>query len=79
MRLTHNFLIDRTSPPKCGTCNVQLTIECILENCSLNTTYFQKHDIERNIHDLLGNDRTNIGEIIEFIKETNLKRIKKEN
>lgn len=69
-RLTHSFLIDRTPPPQCEACNVQLTIEHILENCPSNSNSFKNN--ERKLHILLGNNSTYIEKIIKFLKEKNL-------
>lgn len=41
-RLTHGYLIERATAPKCATCNMHLTVEHILEEYPVHEHYFFK-------------------------------------
>ncbi|XP_078051398.1 uncharacterized protein LOC144477544 [Augochlora pura] len=47
-KLTHSFLISKTSPPLCDICNSQITIKHILLNCSMYTELRAKYKMKLN-------------------------------
>lgn len=71
-RLTHGYLIERMTAPICRTCNVQVTIKHIVEECPVYNQYFLSLNIERKLHILLGDNEDSIKTIIKFIKKIKL-------
>ena len=53
-RLTHGYYMTRGRPPEC--CNTSLTIEHLLLRCTKHTNLRRKHNLPKDLKDLLGPD-----------------------
>ncbi|KAL1452442.1 hypothetical protein WDU94_006674 [Cyamophila willieti] len=67
--LTHSFLMDKSNPPICDTCQQPLTVKHILDDCRKLTTLKSKLNLPTQMSLLLNNDHT---KIIHFLKEAKL-------
>ena len=70
--LTHNFLLKREQPPQCTHCQVPLTVQHILLDCTHFNTERVQHFNSTSLHDLFTNVTPR--HIIDFIKAIGLYR-----
>ena len=71
-RLTHSFRFERTSPPMCDHCQVQLTIEHILVDCTAFVEKRRIYHLDGKSLDILLGDDINVQDIMNFLKDINL-------
>jgi len=71
-KLTHAHIMQKDAAPRCGRCNVILTVEHVLAEC-------KKYETERRLYLLYGksiemilNDNIDIDNVIEYLKEIDL-------
>ena len=65
--LTHGYLLKRDSPPQCGACQTQLTVEHVLLHCPTRNAIRANHFTDTNLLDLFSNVTSRC--IVDFIKE----------
>jgi kelch-like protein 2/3 len=68
--LTHSFILKREQPPQCTHCQVPLTVQHILIDCSHFISLRAKHLNSRSLHDLFAN--TSPQKVVDFIKDIGL-------
>ncbi|XP_058840808.1 uncharacterized protein LOC131696275 [Topomyia yanbarensis] len=72
-RLTHDFLLKKTSPPVCDCCGIVVDVRHVILHCRKYDDVRRKHDIKStSLRVALRNDRKNEESIVKFLKETNL-------
>ncbi|XP_058827599.1 uncharacterized protein LOC131687523 [Topomyia yanbarensis] len=72
-RLTHDFLLKKTSPPVCDCCGIVVDVRHVILHCRKYDDVRRKHDIEStSLRAALSNDRKNEESMVKFLKETNL-------
>ncbi|XP_058840806.1 uncharacterized protein LOC131696273 [Topomyia yanbarensis] len=72
-RLTHDFLLKKTSPPVCDCCGIIVDVRHVILHCRKYDDVRRKHDIEStSLRAALRNDRKNEESMVKFLKETNL-------
>ena len=65
--LTHGCLLKRDSPPQCGACQTQLTVEHVLLHCPTWNAIRANHFTDTSLLDLFSNVTSRC--IVDFIKE----------
>lgn len=70
--LTHSFILKREQPPQCTHCQVALTVQHILIDCTHFTSQRAKHFNSASLHDLFKN--VSPQKVIDFIKDIGLYR-----
>ncbi|XP_055633404.1 uncharacterized protein LOC129773783 [Toxorhynchites rutilus septentrionalis] len=71
-KLTHRFLVEKTEPPICNTCNVRLTVEHFLLVCPRYNLMRTKFQIADNPRTALARDNLEEDKLLHFLKETDL-------
>lgn len=72
-RLTHGYLMEKSDPPICDYCSVQLTIEHILCVCIKFIAQRRKLNLyNKEIDEILGDDPHTIDKVMEFLKEIHI-------
>ncbi|XP_058817602.1 uncharacterized protein LOC131680902 [Topomyia yanbarensis] len=72
-RLTHEFLLKRTSPPVCDYCGVTLNVRHVILHCRIYDEARKKHDIEpTSLRAALCNDNDSEQKVLNFLKEATL-------
>ncbi|XP_058825485.1 uncharacterized protein LOC131685641 [Topomyia yanbarensis] len=72
-RLTHDFLLKKTSPPVCDCCGIVVNVRHMILHCRKYDDVRRKHDIEStSLRAALRNDRKNEESMVKFLRETNL-------
>ena len=68
-RVTHSFLLEGSSPPLCDDCQVQLTVQHIMVDCSMLNEKRHLYQLDgKSLDALLGED-ANVEDIISFLKD----------
>jgi len=70
--ITHRHLMEKTDPPICEMCGVDLTVKYIITECQKYDDMRKKYDISQQIGEALGPDTQSILNIIQYIKEIQL-------
>lgn len=69
-RLTHKYLMERTDPPICDSCSVQITVEHILCHCFKFIRQRQKFNLyDMEINEILGDNPRIIDRVMDFLKD----------
>lgn len=71
-RLTHEYLMTRSSPPICRTCNTQLTVKHILTDCTQYADKRRLFELSSDISDILSNCNSEIRKLLDFLQDTGL-------
>ena len=73
-RLTHGYLIEKTVPPKCESCDKQLTMKHIVEEClKYNLIQRQKFGTRNSFADIMNEEGDFDPEkIFEYLSEIGL-------
>lgn len=70
--LTHQYILNKTPPPICETCHVQVTVAHILSECTLYSTQRNTHDMSTTISQILKDHPQSVNKLISFLKATEL-------
>lgn len=71
-RLTHSYIIDRSSPPLCSFCGVTITIHHILTTCYGYTAQRISCQLDTNIDTILSPNSNHQKNLLQFLKTTGL-------
>lgn len=74
-KITHEHLIKKTDPPICDICQETVTVKHLLLKCSKYTDERRNLDLPKSISELLGESRTNLEKVLNFLDTTGLNRI----
>ena len=74
IRLTHRYPIERIYPPKCNSCNTQLTVKHIIGECCLyNGARRRKFQASDSFEEIMSeNENFNPEEIFDYMREIGL-------
>ncbi|KAI5720407.1 hypothetical protein M8J77_006141 [Diaphorina citri] len=67
--LTHNYLMNRSSPPSCDSCHQNLSVKHILDECTKFSALKMDHHLSPDLTPVLSTDPN---KIISFLKESKL-------
>ena len=70
--LTHSYLLNKTDPPVCSSCNCRLTVAHVLVHCSGFNAQRRTLNMSGDLSCILGNDTSQIDTLIQFLKNSNL-------
>lgn len=70
--LTHIHLIKKEVQPNCETCQTPLTIQHIIEECTLHQQAFANNNVPRSTEYALKDSAESIDKIIKLLKETQI-------
>ncbi|KAL1448304.1 hypothetical protein WDU94_005687 [Cyamophila willieti] len=69
---THKYLLDREDPPACEFCNiVPFTVKHLLLECRKLNYLRTKHNLGKNLCDILGDDECIVEKCLSFLSEAN--------
>ena len=72
-RLTHGYLMSNQPPPECDVCHTRVTVKHIFIDCSKYAHTRQKYlGSSPRMQDILGEDDTNVCNLLRFLAEINL-------
>lgn len=71
-RLTSQYMLRGENQPVCENCRLPLTVKHILEECRKYSQIFSRHNLPRNIKELLSANPVINRKLIELCKEANL-------
>lgn len=72
-RFTHSYLLKKEPPPQCNSCNVQITVKHILEECPLYENQRKSCAVSSKIEDALNINRPEAFNTILFFKTISIK------
>ncbi|XP_022183531.1 uncharacterized protein LOC111043058 [Myzus persicae] len=64
-RVTHGYLMEKTEPPICRSCNTPMTVKHIIIHCQIFTEARKEYEIPDNLYDAIG-PYADIPKIISF-------------
>jgi hypothetical protein len=64
-RITHGYLMEKTEPPTCRSCNSFITVKHIIIHCKIFTEARKECEIPDNLYEAKG-PHADIGKIISF-------------
>ena len=70
--ITHRHLMEKSDPPICETCGVDLTVKHIITECRKYKDARKKNDISQKIGEALGPDLQSTNNLLQFLKETKI-------
>ena len=71
-KLTHAYLLEKSPPPHCASCSVQITIQHILTNCPKYRDLRNNFNIPQTLPEALGDDPETIIKLFKFLRTSNL-------
>lgn len=71
-RLTHSYLLTKTEPPTCDTCQKPLTVSHIILECVKYRAQREIYNIQPTLVEALGENLENVNNVLEFLRDSNL-------
>ncbi len=71
-KLTHAYLLEKSPPPHCTSCSVQITIQHILINCPKYRNLRNNFNIPPTLPKALSDDPETITKLFKFLRTSNL-------